>query len=258
MRSKRYRKPKVKNVDGYWKAQFRDLEGKKRHISLGPATGPNKVSKNDAELKLKEILEPINAGITGAASPRTTFGLFVRQVFLPFKKRKWKEDSTAKENEDRINNHLVAVFNNRPLGSITEEELQDFLDRKADPDDPVNGDYSYSVVDHLRWDLNAIFERAVGKGYLKLNPAAELFTPKNARRPVYRVLKQEDLNPFFSVLDLRERVIGGLALFAGLRPGEIFALKKSDIGADHVEITRRIYRGSCIAGSLVWARTYLP
>jgi hypothetical protein len=32
---------------------------------------------------------------------------------------------------------------------------------------------------------------------------------------------------FFSVLDLRERVIAGLAIITGMRPGEIFALRRS-------------------------------
>jgi hypothetical protein len=166
------------------------------------------VSKSDAESKLARIL-PINAKVSDMPSPAVTFGFFVRQAYLPFKKRKWKEDSTAPDSEHRINSHLVSIFEDRPLSTDCEDELQDLLERKA------NEGYSFSVVDHIKRDLAAIFRRAVDKGYLRLNPAKDLFTPRNTRRPVKRTMVADDLNPFFSVLDLRERVIGGLGIFAG-------------------------------------------
>jgi len=34
-----------------------------------------------------------------------------------------------------------------------------------------------------------------------------------------------------------------LALFSGMRPGEIFALQLKHIADDHVEVVHRIYRG---------------
>ena len=54
---RRFQKPRIKNKAGYWIAQFRDLEGKKRKVSLGPVA---KTKKVDAEHKLNRILEPIN------------------------------------------------------------------------------------------------------------------------------------------------------------------------------------------------------
>jgi len=53
----------------------------------------------------------------------------------------------------------------------------------------------------------------------------------------------EQVKLFFSVLELRERVIGGLAILAGMRPGEIFALRRSHLEDGHVAISQRIYRG---------------
>ena len=62
------------------------------------------------------------------------------------------------------------------IASFSRDELQDFLDRKAQKG------LSYSVVSHLRWDLKQIFELAVSEGYLIRNPASMLFVPKEARR----------------------------------------------------------------------------
>jgi integrase len=45
------------------------------------------------------------------------------------------------------------------------------------------------------------------------------------------------------VLDLRERLIARLAIFAGMRPGEIFGLKWEHVKSDSAEIVQRVYKG---------------
>jgi integrase len=45
------------------------------------------------------------------------------------------------------------------------------------------------------------------------------------------------------VLDLREQLIVQLALFSGMRPGEILALQWKHVADDHVRVVQRVYRG---------------
>jgi integrase len=45
------------------------------------------------------------------------------------------------------------------------------------------------------------------------------------------------------VLDLREQLIVRLALFSGMRPGEILALQWKHVADDHVAVVQRLYRG---------------
>jgi hypothetical protein len=80
----------------------------------------------------------------------------VRQIYLPFYRRKWK-DSTTGTNEDRIGHHVLSQFASRTLGSFSRDDLQRFLDEKA------AAGLSFSTVDHLRWDLLQIFEMAVAE-----------------------------------------------------------------------------------------------
>jgi integrase len=236
MRRRRYQKPKIKNVKGYWIAQYRDLGGKKRKVSLGPV---KTTKKGQAEERLEEILEPINSKRT-EPSPDLKFGPFVRQIYLPFYRRKWKGSTTA-TNEDRLEHHPLAVFEEHPLDSFiggrARNELQEYLDGKA------SAGLSYSTVAHLRWDLRQIFRMAVSEGYIERNPAELLFIPKDAPRAETRRMNLEEVRQFFAVLDLRERVIGGLAVLAGLRPGEIFALTRSRAEAEYASIQQRVYRG---------------
>jgi integrase len=232
MRRRRFQKPRVKNKGGYWIAQYRDQEGRKRKVSLGPVW---RTKKYDAEGELTKILESINGQPTGP-SPHWRFGYFVRQVYLPFYRRKWKS-STASSNEDRLRNHLTAVFEEHDLSNFARSELQNFLDAKA------AAGLSHSVVAHLRWDLRQVFQMAVSEGYLERNPAELLFVPREARRPQVPSMTVDQVKSFFSVLDLRERVIGGLAIIAGMRPGEILALRRSHVEKGYADIRQRIYRG---------------
>jgi hypothetical protein len=76
-------------------------------------------------------------------------------------------------------------------------------------------------VAHLRWDLRAIFKLAVAEGYTDRDPTAALYTPKEANVAVTRAMNRKEAEQHISVLDLRERVIDHLAIFVGMRPGEI-------------------------------------
>ena len=229
---RRFQKPRIKNKGGYWIAQFRDLEGRKRKVSLGPVARTKKV---DAEIAFARLLEPIN-NPNGEPDGHCQFGWFIREVYLPFYRHKWKA-STTSSNEQRVNSHFLSVWEKRALTSFSRNELQQFLDQKAD-----NG-ASHSIVAHLRWDLRQIFRMAAVEGYLPRSPAELLFVLRNARRFPKPRLTLEQVRLLYSALDLRERVIAGLAVSSELRPGEIFVLRRSHVGAGYVDIRQRVYQG---------------
>ena len=228
---KRYQKGSLSKVGSVWIAQWWE-DGHRRKRTLGRVL---EMTKAKAQLELATILSPIN-GRKNLLSEKANMGEFVRQVYLPFYRRKWKE-STAGTNESRLRFHVLSEFSGRTLGSFTRNELQDFLDRKA------TAGLSFYVVDHLRWDLRQIFRLATEEGYLPRNPATLLFTPSGALRYPKRQMNREEVRLFFSVLELRERLIGGMAILAGMRPGEIFGLKWVHLEEDHADVRQRIYRG---------------
>src|ERR1700745_3290635 len=81
------------------------------------------------------------------------------------------------QQSDRIRLHLVRAFRERELSYLFRDELQDLLDAKA------KEGLSFSIVDHLRWDLRQIFVVATAEGFLDRNPALLLFTAKDTVRP---------------------------------------------------------------------------
>ncbi len=229
---KRHQKGSLKIRNGNWIAQWWQ-EGHRRNKVLGKT---RKMTKSEAEDQLADILAPINGDLE-LPSSKMSFDHFVKQIYLPFYRRKWKK-STAGTNVDRLDHHVLPIFGGQPLVGFVRDGLQDFLDKKA-----AEG-LSFSTIDHLRWDLKQIFDMAVHEEYLRKNPAALLFTPKQVSNSSKSVMTWDDVKLLFSALKSRELLVCMLATTAGMRPGEIFGLKWKNMEPDSISIEQRIYRGS--------------
>jgi integrase len=118
------------------------------------------------------------------------------------------------------------------------KRLQAFLTSKA-------ATFSRSVVAHLHWDLRGMFRLAVAEGYIDRDPTGALYTPKEAKVAATRVMNRKEAEQHINALDLRERVIDHLAMFVGMRPGEILGLQRRHVAGDcsEVVIEQRLYRG---------------
>jgi integrase len=194
------------------------------------------LTEGGARAILQEILRPINEGAGFRSCLPTNFRDYILKVFLPQRRKKWR-DSTDITTTERFDHHLLPRFGDCELVEFTRDRLQQFLDEKA------SSGLSKSVLDHLRWDLNAVFKMASDDAILKGNPAGSLVTPKGAAPAVKRALTIEEILSALSVFDLRERIVFLLAVVVGMRPGEIFALRWERISNGRVEVTERVYRG---------------
>jgi len=216
-----------------WVVLYREAGVRKYHtVGLH-----SKMSKSQAQEKQAEFMKEVNARADHAPDPNVTFGDFLEGVALPFYRSKWKR-STASTTESRIRHHLLGEFGPEKLTGLTLKRLQSFLSSRAP-------DFSRSTVAHLRWDLRAIFKLAIAEGYTERDPTGALFTPKEAKVAETRVMNRKEAQQHISALDLRERAIDYLALFIGMRPGEILGLQRMHVAEDCRElvIEQRLYRG---------------
>jgi integrase len=188
------------------------------------------MSKSEARERLALLIRQSKQSVD-----RTLFGPFVEGPYFEFYSRKWKA-STAENNKQRIRTHLVTPYRERALLSFKRDELQDLLDAKAKT-------HSFSVVDHLRWDMKQIFDMAIAEGLITINPALLLFTPKEAAQPVRLAMTIEDIRVMLSVLNQEENLVCKLAILGGMRPGEIFCLTWHRVGETFAKVEQRIYRG---------------
>jgi integrase len=196
-------------------------------------------AKADAEKKRNEFMRTVNGGDPEQGGNRPVLlREFVDQKYLPFQRGKWKK-STRGTSENRIQHHIVKGLGDTALKDFSLTSLQKFLETKADQG------LSFSVVDHLRWDLGAMFEMAVAEKLVSANPATRLYTPKNAWKGQTRAMSAEDVRVALEAVELRERVLLYLAIFSGFRPGEMLALQRRHVSADatSVKVQQRVYRG---------------
>jgi integrase len=75
------------------------------------------------------------------------------------------------------------------------------------------------------------------------NPAGALYIPAGKQSEMKRVMSREEVKLALTVLDLRQRLIFRLAVFDGMRPGEIFAIRLGKIGENQVLVDQRVYNG---------------
>ena len=216
-----------------WVLLYRDGSTRK-YATLGLYA---KMSKTQAQEKRDELLNEVNARNATAPNPDITFGDFLEGVALPFLRSKWKR-STAATTENRITHHLKTEFGEEKLSALSLKGLQIFLNGKA-------ASLSRSVVAHLRWDLRAIFKLAIAEGYAERDPTGALFTPRAAVTAETRSMNKQEVEHYINALEPRERVIAHLAIFSGMRPGEILALQRRHISGDckMLSVEQRLYRG---------------
>jgi integrase len=238
VRRKRYQNGSLQVVSTHgkrkmWILQYREGGSKKYH-TIGLYA---KMTKSQAQEKQAEFMKEVNSRAASSPNPDITFGDFLEGVALPFLRSKWK-GSTRDTTENRIRHHLLGEFREEKLASLGLKRLQAFLSCKA-------ATRSKSVVAHLRWDLRAVFRLAMAEGYIERDPTPALFTPKEAKVGIRRVMTGKEALTHINALDLRERVIDYLALFIGMRPGEILALQRKHISEDcrSITIEQRLYRG---------------
>jgi integrase len=213
---------------GYWWEG-----GSRRGKTLGKCAD---LTKGDAMTALSGLLKPINVEAARPVERRWTLKELIDEAYLPYCRRKWKE-STAETTEDRIQHHLVRDLGKIEIRNITREILQRYLEKKT------KSGLSHSVVHHLRWDMRAIFRFAHQDGLVNLNAGESLFTPGVPGPRSRDVLTAEQVQQILSALNLREQVVVRLAIFAGMRPGEIIGLQWKHLKEDHADIAQRIYRG---------------
>lgn len=178
MRKRRFQKGSLQQVRRgkakRWVVLYYDAAGKRRFYTL---RGAGNMTKSQAEKERDEFMRTIN----GCDQPNAD-GLrpvllreFIEQKYLVFQRKKWKA-STAGTSENRIQHHIVNGIGDNAMRDFTLTSLQAFLDRKADEG------LSFSVVDHLRWDLSAIFEMAIAEKVIEASPSTRLYTLNRRRR----------------------------------------------------------------------------
>ncbi|HVN96176.1 MAG TPA: tyrosine-type recombinase/integrase [Syntrophorhabdaceae bacterium] len=191
-------------------------------------------TKKDAQRILTEKLFEIDAG-TYKEIPKTTFKEFAEFWLNSYVEGNLKP-STAKGYRDIVKKNL-SHFDGRVLSEITTGQLQAYVTRRLRL-------VSAKTVCNDTMVMKLLFRHARKWGYLKLNPAEDVDRPKLKGTEV-EILEPHELKQLLEKTDQRYQTAFLTAFLTGLRAGELWALKWSDIdwSSGKLFVRRSVWKG---------------
>jgi integrase len=140
--------------------------------------------------------------------------------------------SAIRSYERALRDRVLPELGAKRLGDVQRRDVQQLADRLLGEGlDP-------STVRNVLMPLRVIFRRAIEDGDLAVNPTGHLRLPAvRGRRE--RIASPEEAQLLLAALPERDRAVWATALYAGLRRGELMALRWEDVdlakGLIHVE-----------------------
>ncbi len=130
--------------------------------------------------------------------------------------------STLRGYEQVMKARVLGELGGQKLSAVTHLDLQDLVDRwQADGLDA-------STIRNTTVALQTLYRRALARGEVSVNPTAGLARPAvRGRRD--RVATPEEAATLLAALRESDRVVWATAFYAGLRRGELMALRCEDI-----------------------------
>lgn len=121
-----------------------------------------------------------------------------------------------------------SAISSRKIDSLKAEEIQEFLNSKKH--------LSNSSIEKIFFEFRQIFTYAMNKGYISKNPMLEVIKPKSSKKDkkvrALTVKEQQDFTNWLINQDIKDfpyKNIYLIQMYAGLRIGEVLALKTYDI-----------------------------
>jgi integrase len=247
--------PKERHQDGWLTVENGKYYGHYNYYVIDPESGReirkqpmvvigavSKMRKWEAEEILRKTVQA-KVGPTQhqRMDPATTFAWFVENRYVPMKSGGWRP-STKKTNEYDFAHYISPVFGSKSLGSISEYDLQVFLNNLA-----ARG-FSESIVKHCRALLKSVFKAARKQKFIDENPAEDIFMPET--KPVKRpITAAEHIRALYGAIeDPRDHALMCAGLFCAPRTSEAFGLTWKSYRGDHFVFTDTAWEGELYEG----------
>jgi integrase len=124
--------------------------------------------------------------------------------------------------DQQLRLRVLPEFGRVKLSEVTLQDLQDFVDRL------VASGLNASTIGVTLLPLRAIYKRALARGEVSVNPTVGLQMPAvRGRRD--RIASPDECSRLLDALPAEVRPIWATAMYAGLRCGELLALRIEDV-----------------------------
>ena len=196
----------------------------------------SKIKQKKDELKkeflkrVTDIKSKINTGSYIENKSITIYELGLEIIENKLKRNKIEECSYRRSIQT-LNQIKNSSLKDMKVQKVTSKQLQDFIDEKKI--------YANSYIDKIFEMLGSIFKEALKRDYILKNPLLNVEKPKSEKKDKkIEAFNIEEQQAFLNKLIPNEkyRDIFIIALYTGMRMGEILALKTQDIDFINKEI----------------------
>jgi integrase len=155
-----------------------------------------------------------------------------RQAERPFAEviAAWKESwagrlspTTARRYDSIIDNYLAPAFGPLPIGRVTHEAVQRYINGLA-----ANPKLAPGTVRNVYAVLRTAMARAVRMGLARVNPCTDIDLPR-PRRQEMLFLTGDEVRAVAEAIDPHYRVLIYTAAYTGMRAGELGGLQRQDV-----------------------------
>jgi integrase len=196
------------------------------------------LAKSDAQ-RVLDLLIAQDAGTYVPPDTAATVAM-VAQEYMALSEPNWGPHMVRTAG-NLITKHIVnGTIGKRRIADLSETDLQGWLN------DYVNAGASKSLLKGLLLHTRAIWKHARKKKTITENPTEDL-RAKSKQRVCERCLTLDECRRLLSVLVGRDHLIVRMFIQLGLRPEELFALRRDDVRGDQLRIDEALVEGQSAA-----------
>jgi integrase len=207
-----------------WVVSFKTAAGKWRQLRVKSAT-----TKEDARawlLDLESQAQRQKLGLEALQTARSTATVKDLLAWWWEKRGKFRRDLAA---ECLVRRHLLPDLGKLPISDVNEGVVNEYMASKS------HTKLKPATVKHMRSLLGVAFQTAIDfkwKDAPKDNPVRKARRITVPRTQAGDVLKADEVQRVLAKIPARWRNLFSVAVFMGLRRGELFALKKASVNLE--------------------------
>jgi integrase len=139
--------------------------------------------------------------------------------------------STVRTYAEKLSGYVLPALGDFQLSELRRRDVQDLVDEL--PADGLSPSSVRNTIDPLR----VIYRRAIQREQIAVNPTSNLDLPSSRRKPV-QIATPNEAQALLDALPADQRAVWATAFYAGLRRGELQALRCSaiDLGASTIRV----------------------
>jgi integrase len=196
-------------------------------------TGP--LAKSDAQ-RVLDLLIAQDAGTYVPPDTAATVAMAGKE-YLALSEPNWGPHM-VRSAASLVTKHIISgALGGRSIADLTESDLQRWINGY------VNAGASKSLLKGLLLHTRAIWKHARKKKIINENPTEDL-RAKSKKRVCERYLTVDECRRLLSVLAGRDHLIVRMFIQLGLRPEEMFALRRDDLQGNQLRIDEALVEGN--------------